>query len=689
MSRISENEKEFKRASYWRLLGYAKPYWKRLAIGIICGILVGGSLFSVFMILPQMLNLVDMEATGSPKVHAAADKIVRELNSKPGMSEAEQLQAVESVLNPADNDRELTKTLTTLKDFSEKCSLPLDVQTEKRLITVTWPGTWTFHAVNPESGHLSWQFFAIYMIGFIVIWLIKATASYINHFCTRWVGARVVMDLRNELYTALINQSMSFYGKQDVGHLISKCTNDTQSIELSVSDAISEITRCPLEILACACAIVYAAMQNETPVMVVFLVAGLCLCILPLVILARKVRKIYRKAQSRVAELTSRMHETFTGIPIIKANNTEKRESERFETENRKYFKIQIRALRLHLLFSPLMEVVGIFAITVFLLYAYGNGITMTQMVMLIAPALVAYRPLKDMARVINHIQRSMASADRFFDMVDQKVEMKEAENPVTMKSFDNDIEFQDVRFAYEPGHWILDGMDLTISKGQMVAVVGETGSGKTTIASLIARFYDPNEGRVLVDGVQVKDYTIESLRKHIGIVTQDPILFNDTIANNIAYGRPEATREEIETAAKQANAHEFIVSGTHPLGYDEEVGEKGCKLSGGEKQRIAIARAILKNPPILILDEATSALDTVTEKLVQEALNKVMTNRTVFAIAHRLSTIQNADKIIVLHKGKIVEAGNHAELLALNGRYKKLHDTQFARDTAEASRQA
>jgi subfamily B ATP-binding cassette protein MsbA len=476
---------------------------------------------------------------------------------------------------------------------------------------------------------------------------------------------------------------MSFYGRQDVGHLISRCTTDTAAIESSVSDVIADITRCPLEILACAAALVYAGMHMDNFGILICLVIGFPICTVPILVIARVVRRIYKKAFSNVAELLSRMHETFTGILIIKANNTEKMEFERFRKANKTYFRNQIRALRAQLLMSPLMELVAVSATLVFLVFAYRSGITITEMAMLLAPAVMAYKPIKDLARIVSHIQRSMAAADRYFDLIDQRSEMTEVENPVELKGFDEEIRFNHVRFAYEPGHWILNDMDLTIRKGQMVAVVGETGSGKSTIGNLIARFYDPAEGTVTIDGIPVKDLSIKSLRKHIGIVTQEPILFNETIADNIAYGAENVTREQIIEAAKQANAHDFIMSGTHPQNYDEEVGEKGCKLSGGEKQRIAIARAILKNPPILILDEATSALDTVTEKLVQDALNRVMTNRTVFAIAHRLSTIRNADKIIVLEKGKIVEAGTHDELLALNGKYKKLHDTQFALDGA------
>ncbi len=683
MSREREKEQEFKRQSYLRLLSYAKPYWFRMTLGVLAGLLVGGSLFASLMLIPELLNAVEQPVGhGSRTINISnkTEQIVDSIEKENGkeLSRREKLEKIETILNPDDPDPKLTASLRKLESFAKKLSLPVKVK-NKRTIIISWPVEFAIPVCTP-TGRMAWQFLAIYVVAFILGWVIKNLATYANRYYTRWVGAKVIADLRNEAFNKLLGQSLKYYGKMDVGHLISRCTNDTSTIETSVANVIADATRCPIEILSCVAAIFVLSIQNvqsSNSVLIVILLVGIPMIALPVAILGRKIRHIYKSSLHVIAEVISRMHEVFTGIMIVKAYNTEKIESARFYKINRKYFRTVIKALKLQLLMSPLMEIITTAAALVFLLYSYSKGVNFTTLIALMAPAVLAYRPIKSLAKVTTYLQRSMAAADRYFDLIDTDTGLKEKENAVQLKEFEKEISFNNVSFAYDDQD-ILDEINFKIPKGTVVAVVGETGSGKTTIASLIARFYDVNSGSVTIDGIDVRDMTIKSLRENIGIVTQDPILFNETIADNISYGNPKATAAEIEDAAIKANAHKFITDGRHPEGYETEVGEKGSKLSGGEKQRIAIARAILKNPPILILDEATSALDTVTERLVQEALNRAMENRTVFAIAHRLSTIQNADKIIVLKRGKITEHGTHDELLAAGGIYKELYETQF-----------
>jgi ATP-binding cassette, subfamily B, bacterial MsbA len=675
MGRKAKFDPNIKRQSYFRLLKYAQKYWGRLTVGIVAGLVVGGSLLGSLLILPQLISAV-VPAEERSKGMLIAQEVVEQLKVKKFATEAERVEAINTIINPIDNDPKLTKSLKSIETFTTKVGLPVKVSKTE----LNWNGWWSFSLpIANEQGKMSWQFFAIYVIAFIVGWTLKNIATYINRYYTRWVGTKVVADLRNEVFDKLLGQSMKFYSKIDIGQLISRCTNDTAAIESSIATTVADATRCPIEIAACVVAIVLIGRESNDFSLLLILGIGLPVCIVPIAILGRKIRKVYLNSFKTIANVVSRMHEVFTGISVIKAYNAEQKESLYFRTVNRKYFRTVIKALKLQLLMSPLMESIAVTATLVFLIYSYQRGVTITELAVLLVPAFMAYKPIKSLAKVTTYLQRSMAAADRYFDLIDTDTSIKERENPIKLDTFKDSIVFDKVNFAYDD-KTIIDNLDLEIKCGSVVAVVGETGSGKTTIASLIARFYDANSGLITIDGIDIRDLEIASLRKHIGIVSQNTVLFNDTIGNNIAYGCDFATQEMIEAAATQANAHQFIVDGRHAEGYDTVVGDKGFKLSGGEKQRIAIARAILKNPPILILDEATSALDTVTERLVQEALNHVMDNRTVFAIAHRLSTIQHADKIIVLKTGKIIESGTHDELLAFGGTYKKLHDTQFDR---------
>ena len=596
----------------------------------------------------------------------------------PAFTEAEKERKAAELLAPEpEKDPKLSKLLHQAEEAIARFHLPCSI--EGRTFHLFWPVRKSFEIVAPD-GRVAWQLFAVYMLSFVLMWSLRSLGIYLNGYCTRYVGIRVVADMRSAIFRKLTEQSLRFYGDMDVGHLISRCTNDTSALEYSVSHSVEDLTNAPLQVLGCLAAIIVACRQFNSYALVITLVAGLLLLIIPLQLVSRVIRKYYKRSFARIADVFSRMHEVFSGIRAVKAYHAEEREITQFNAVNRKYYKQAIRAMRIHIMVAPLMEMVAVTATLVFLLYSYKNGVTITELAALLTPAMMAYRPIKDISKVFASLQQSMAAADRYFALLDTDTSLPEKPNAVELKEFKQGISVRDVCFSYEE-RVVLDHVSFEIPRGSMVAVVGETGSGKSTIANLLARFYDVDSGVISIDGVDIRDYTIASLRQMIGVVNQDAIMFNDTIAANIAYGKPDATMDEIIAAAKLANAHDFIVNGPHPEGYQTEVGEKGFKLSGGEKQRVSIARAILRNPPILILDEATSALDTVTEKLVQEALNRVMSNRTVFAIAHRLSTIHNADMILVMQNGRIVEFGKEAELLAReNGIYRTLHSTQYNR---------
>ena len=642
---MSKVYKAAKQQSFLRLLAYTKPYRIRLAIGIIAGIMVGGSLAAGFFGFADAANTLK--------------KIKIEKEHKALIARGETASIVVDDV-PIVKKRKPTST-DKFKAFVKSCGVPTE----------------------DEKGNMSWQFFGIGVCCFILLWFAKTFCTYINRLFTRWVGARVVADLREEAFKNLLGQSLKFYGKNDIGQLISRSTGDTAQIQAAIANTIADATRCPFEIAACLGGMVYMSLIIDNYVLPLLLFVGLPLTLLPLLYVGRKIRKVYGRSYNEVAGVVTKMHEVFTGITVVKAYHTEEKEFEKFKDINENYFKTVIKGLKLQLIMNPLMELVSVAGILLFLIYSYSQGVTFAELSALLVPAIMAYEPAKKLSKIATYYQRSMAAADRYFELIDTDTSVTECENPIVLNEFKDKIAFKDAVFSYDEGTPIINGITLDIPKGSVVAVVGETGSGKTTIANLIARFYDLDSGSLTIDGVEVRDLKIASLRSLIGIVTQDTVLFNDTIANNIAYGCDDATIDDIIAAAKQANAHKFITEGHHAEGYDTVVGERGFKLSGGEKQRIAIARAILKNPPILILDEATSALDTVTEKLVQDALDHVMENRTVFAIAHRLSTIQHADKIIVMAKGKIIESGSHEELIALGGCYKQLCDTQFGLEKA------
>lgn len=522
--------------------------------------------------------------------------------------------------------------------------------------------------------------YAIIMIctSVFILTFLKNFSRYMAMYFLAPIRNGVVRDLRNKLFKKTLELPLSYYSNERKGDLMSRMTTDVQEVEWSIMQTLELIFREPLVIIISVSMLISISGYLTLYVFLLLPIAGIIVAIL-----GKSLKRNAQKSKEILGHLFSIMEETLGGLKIIKAFTGENFVKQRFAKTNEDFYKQSVKVYRKTDLTSPISEtvVVGILMLILFIggkmVIANDGTLSAADFIGYFAIASQIVPPIKQITTAYNNIQKGVASEERISKILDAEMVITEKENASSVSEFNSHIEFKNVSFAYRKGDsgYVLKNINLTIPKGKTIALVGQSGSGKTTLADMIPRFYDVDEGELLIDAKNIKDLKIKELRGLIGMVSQESILFNDTVFNNIAFGIANASKEEVIKAAKIANAHDFIVA--LPDGYDTNIGDRGGKLSGGQRQRLSIARAVLKNPPILILDEATSALDTESEKLVQDALSNLMQNRTSVVIAHRLSTIANADEIIVLQYGEIAERGNHNELIAKNGIYKKLCDMQ------------
>jgi len=509
--------------------------------------------------------------------------------------------------------------------------------------------------------------------GVILLYLVKGVFEYLQAYLMGFVGQKVVNDIRNLVFSSLQRQPLSYFDKTPTGSSISRVINDVNLVQTAVTDAFTAIMKDAFSIIGLLFVVFYRDWKLATIALIILPFSAY-----PIVAFGKKLRKISVTAQRTIARLTSFLHETITGQRIVKAFSMEEYENQRFQVENNNLFRINLKRYKIRALSHPVMEVLGGVAIGVIIWYGGreiisgkstpGNFFSFT------AALLMLYEPIKRLNKENHNIQQGLGASQRVFEIIDREPEIVEKKGAIQLERVQGIIEFKDVFFKYED-KMILKNLNLKINKNEVIAVVGESGVGKTTLVNLIPRFYDIASGSIEIDNIDIKNVTLNSLRNNIALVTQDVILFNDSVKNNIAYGF-ESDMIKIEAAARTAYAHDFITK--LPKGYDTVVGEKGARLSGGQKQRIAIARALHKNAPILILDEATSSLDAVSELEVQKAFENLMKGRTTIIIAHRLSTVMNADRIIVIDGGTIIQEGTHTKLIETEGPYKNLYNLQF-----------
>lgn len=512
----------------------------------------------------------------------------------------------------------------------------------------------------------------------VVVFFLKNLFRYLAMYFLAPIRNGVVRDLRNSVLQKIMRLPLSWYSNERKGDIITRVTTDVFEVEWSVMSSLEVVFRDPFNIILFLAMMIFISPQLTVFVFVILPVIGFLIGRI-----GKSLKRTSTKGKEKLGALISTIEETISGLRIIKAFNAEKSISDKFGKVNNEYTTIANRMYRKTDLSSPLSETLG--AVTLMIVMYFGGMLVLKSETGLSASAFITYialfsqiiPPAKSFTQAFYNIQKGLASADRIFSILDAEETIKELPDAKSVNSFQHKIEYKNVSFAYhkgDDGH-VLKNVNLEVTKGKTIALVGQSGSGKTTLADMLPRYYDVDKGEILLDGVDIRQLKLKDLRSQMGVVSQEAILFNDTVFNNIAFGMTGVTEEQVIEAAKVANAHEFIVHLTE--GYHTNIGDRGSKLSGGQRQRLSIARAVLKNPPILILDEATSALDTESEKLVQDALTRLMQNRTTLVIAHRLSTIQHADEIIVLQKGEIIQRGTHVQLSAIDGVYKKLSELQ------------